>query len=433
MMWTHRRSGNNNQRNAMDHRAPYERDRTRVIHSPSFRRLQRKTQILGTHSGDFHRTRLTHSLEVSSIGLSIIRNLGFRPEHQMLEALLPDDDLITTICLLHDIGHPPFGHGGETALNYMMREHGGFESNAQTLRLLTKLENSYGSFGLDLTRRSLLGILKYPVARYQVLAPQCTEADKPAKAIVRINDWIPPKAYFDSEKAEVKWILESFSQEDQTLFQSLRCMPHMNKHGEAAYYSFDCSIMDAADDIAYGVHDLEDAIHLRLIQREHLDTPSFRQLLRATPICDASYKILEQLFADEIQQRKQAIGELVNYLVSSAEIISVHQDFTNPLLRYNLRLVEPAHLLLKALKDCIFCYVIDSQAARTAEHAGQHIIMRIFEATNSNPASLLDNTYRQLYLKAESNTQAHRVICDYIANMTDEQASQVNKHLFGLY
>jgi len=159
-MWTHRRSGQSNQRGSHDHRDPYERDRTRVIHCPAFRRLQRKTQILGTDEGDFHRTRLTHSLEVASIGSSLARNLNTNHQHSILSALLPSDDLINTICLLHDIGHPPFGHGGEVALNYKMRAHGGFEGNAQTLRLLTKVENSYGAYGLDLTRRALLGILK---------------------------------------------------------------------------------------------------------------------------------------------------------------------------------------------------------------------------------------------------------------------------------
>ena len=143
-MWTHRRSGQTNQRGTMDHRDPYERDRTRVIHSPAFRRLQRKTQILGTDEGDFHRTRLTHSLEVASIGSSIVRNLRLNPTPAVLANLLPQDDLINVICLLHDIGHPPFGHGGEVALNYMMRHHGGFEGNGQTLRLLTKIETQLG-------------------------------------------------------------------------------------------------------------------------------------------------------------------------------------------------------------------------------------------------------------------------------------------------
>ncbi len=169
-MWTQRLSGQINQRSQHDHRDPYEHDRTRVIHCPAFRRLQRKTQILGMDEGDFHRTRLTHSLEVASIGASIVKHLHFEPQIQTITGLLPSTDLINVICLLHDIGHPPFGHGGEVALNYMMRDHGGFEGNGQTLRLLTKLETSYGAFGLDLTRRSLLGILKYPVPRSKVVA-----------------------------------------------------------------------------------------------------------------------------------------------------------------------------------------------------------------------------------------------------------------------
>ena len=157
-MWTQRRSGQTNQRGTRDHRNPFERDKTRVIHCPAFRRLQRKTQILGTDEGDFHRTRLTHSLEVASIGHSIVRNLAIKPKEF---SDLPHDDLINAICLLHDIGHPPFGHGGEVALNYMMRNYGGFEGNAQTLRLLTKLESFKSTYGLDLTRRTLLGIIKY--------------------------------------------------------------------------------------------------------------------------------------------------------------------------------------------------------------------------------------------------------------------------------
>ena len=188
-MWTHRRSGLINQRGQDDHRNPYERDRTRVIHCPSFRRLQRKTQILGTDEGDFHRTRLTHSLEVASIGRSISRSLALKTSSENISAVLPNDDLISVICLLHDIGHPPFGHGGEVALNFMMREHGGFEGNGQTLRLLTKVENSYGEYGLDLTRRSLLGVLKYPVSQQQVLRLKMPEIPATQHSTIRINDW----------------------------------------------------------------------------------------------------------------------------------------------------------------------------------------------------------------------------------------------------
>ncbi|RYB32235.1 deoxyguanosinetriphosphate triphosphohydrolase family protein [Legionella pneumophila] len=431
-MWTHRRSGQTNQRGSQDHRDPYERDRTRVIHCPAFRRLQRKTQILGTDEGDFHRTRLTHSLEVDSIGRSIVRNLMTNQEHQLLlSSLLPNDDLISVICLLHDIGHPPFGHGGEVALNYMMRHYGGFEGNGQTLRLLTKVENSYGGFGLDLTRRALLGILKYPVKRANVVAPQQPPIHESIHKTIKINDWLPPKAYFDCEQPEVDWLLSPLSDNDRELFQSLSVKPNGTQAGKAAYHNFDCSIMDTADDIAYGVHDLEDAIHLRLINRSHLDTPEFRQLISETTLSLHRERLLNSLFSPEICLRKQAIGEMVNYFITSTQIIVTNEEFENSLLKHNIALIPEAHALLRYLMQCIYNNVIDSQEARTFEYGGQTVVLRLFDAISSNPASLLDNKNRVLFSQAPDEVAAYRVVCDYLANMTDEYAYRMHERLFG--
>lgn len=430
-MWTHRRSGQTNQRGARDHRDPYERDRTRVIHCPAFRRLQRKTQILGTDEGDFHRTRLTHSLEVASIGVSLVRNLIDSEQHHVLMGLLPNDDLINVICLLHDIGHPPFGHGGEVALNFMMRHHGGFEGNGQTLRLLTKLENSYGAYGLDLTRRSLLGILKYPVPWSRVAAfvlPKITES---VTKTIRVNDWLPPKGYYDCDQAEIDWLLQAFSETDRTLLQSLASEPQNHVHGRAAYYSFDCSIMDIADDIAYGVHDLEDAIHLRLIHRDQLDTPLFRQKLSATALGATKDALIDALFDAKLCVRKQAIGEMVNYFITAVRISVTHEAFENNLLKYNMTLLPEAKQLLDHLIACIYGYVIDSQEARTFEYGGQMVVLRLFEAMSSNPSGLLDLKNRTLFAEAQSETEAYRVVCDYIANMTDEYAYRMHERLFG--
>ncbi|HAT2093113.1 TPA: deoxyguanosinetriphosphate triphosphohydrolase family protein [Legionella pneumophila] len=431
-MWTHRRSGQTNQRGSQDHRDPYERDRTRVIHCPAFRRLQRKTQILGTDEGDFHRTRLTHSLEVDSIGRSIVRNLMTNQEHQLLlSSLLPNDDLISVICLLHDIGHPPFGHGGEVALNYMMRHYGGFEGNGQTLRLLTKVENSYGGFGLDLTRRALLGILKYPVKRANVVAPKQPPIHESIHKTIKINDWLPPKAYFDCEQPEVDWLLSPLSDNDRELFQSLSVKPNGTQAGKAAYHNFDCSIMDTADDIAYGVHDLEDAIHLRLINRSHLDTPEFRQLISETTLSLHRERLLNSLFSPEICLRKQAIGEMVNYFITSTQIIVTNEEFENSLLKHNIALIPEAHALLNYLMQCIYNNVIDSQEARTFEYGGQTVVLRLFDAISSNPASLLDNKNRVLFSQAPDEVAAYRVVCDYLANMTDEYAYRMHERLFG--
>ncbi|MBA3536293.1 MAG: deoxyguanosinetriphosphate triphosphohydrolase family protein [Tatlockia sp.] len=430
-MWTHRRSGQTNQRGSQDHRGPYERDRTRVIHCPAFRRLQRKTQILGTDEGDFHRTRLTHSIEVASIGRSIVSNLATNQQQSILPGLLPNDDLMSVICLLHDIGHPPFGHGGEVALNYMMRNYGGFEGNGQTLRLLTKVENSYGAHGLDLTRRSLLGILKYPVCRSKVVAKELPKAVDSMHKTIRINDWLPPKAYFDCEQTEVDWLLSSFSEQDRSLFQALSIEPQKEQHGKSAYHSFDCSIMDAADDIAYGVHDLEDAIHLRLINRSHLDNQIFRKLLVATSPEINKDSFLDLLFSQELYQRKQAIGELVNYFITATHITVTNDNFENAILKHNIRLQTEAAALLNYLMQCIYVHVIDSQEARTFEYGGQTVVLRLFEAISSNPRSLLDNKNRVLFQEARDEASSFRVISDYIANMTDEYAHRMHERLYG--
>ncbi len=432
IMWTHRRSGQTNQRGAHDHRDPYERDRTRVIHCPAFRRLQRKTQILGTDEGDFHRTRLTHSLEVDSIGRSIVHNLITNQNHPtLLAGLLPNDDLISVICLLHDIGHPPFGHGGEVALNYMMRNRGGFEGNAQTLRLLTKVENSYGAYGLDLTRRSLLGILKYPVKRSSVVAKKQPPIHESIHKTIKVNDWLPPKAYFDCEQPDIDWLLAPFSDNDRTLFQSLSKHPQDTQSGKAAYHNFDCSIMNTADDIAYGVHDLEDAIHLRLINPSQLDTPELRQLFNNTALAEHQERIIDFLFSQELHLRKQAIGEMVNYFITSTQVIVTNENFENNLLKYNIALIQEADALLNYLMQCIYTNVIDSQEARTFEYGGQTVVLRLFEAISSNPASLLDNKNRELFKQAENETAAYRVVCDYLANMTDEYAYRMHERLFG--
>lgn len=430
-MWTERRSGQENQRGYQDHRSSYERDRTRVVHCPAFRRLQRKTQILGTSEGDFHRTRLTHSLEVASIGLSMIRNLKSNPANKEIETLLPDDDLIQAICLLHDIGHPPFGHGGEVALNYKMQDFGGFEGNAQSLRLLLKTENCYGDFGLDLTRRTLLGVLKYPVPWSKVVAPDKAKSGGGASNFgVRVNHWIPPKAYFDCEQSEVDWLLSTFSLTDIELFQSLAMKPQGKNHGKWAFHNFDCSIMDIADDIAYGVHDLEDAIHLGLISRSELDTSMLRDLIHCTSLPKGEY-FLDLLFSPALQARKEAVGMLVNYFITATTPKKMHDEFREKLFLYNMVLTPEAYALLSYLKNSVFDLVIDSQEARTFEYGGQTVVLRLFDAISSNPMSLLDKKNRELYHTMNDEHAACRVISDYIANMTDEHAYRLYERLFG--
>src|SRR5690606_8443661 len=235
----------------------------RVIHSASFRRLQGKTQILNLGDSDFYRTRLTHSLEVAQIAAGLAQQLAQNfPGHPAVAAL-PGRNLIQAIACAHDLGHPPFGHGGEVALNYCMREHGGFEGNGQTLRLLSRLETYSASAGANLSRRTLLGVLKYPVAYSTVYQPGRVPRLRSDTVFVRSIDVqasAPPKCYLDTESSVVEWILSPLRPEDRAAFVEWEERP--GRHGRALHKSLDCSIMDVADDIAYGVHDLEDAIAL---------------------------------------------------------------------------------------------------------------------------------------------------------------------------
>jgi dGTPase len=431
-MWTYRRSGQNNQRGSQDHRDPFERDKTRVIHCPSFRRLQGKPQIIPSDGHEFRRTRLTHSLEVASIGQSIARHLGmiYANDAKKLN-LLPNRELIEVICLLHDVGHPPFGHGGETALNYMMRHHGGFESNAQTLRILTKIENSYGQDGLDLTRRSLLGILKYPVPMHALVSLTLPESSKLNHRSVQFSQFVPPKAYYDSEQPEVEWLLHPFKIEDKHLFQSLKTPPTETTHGKSAYRTFDTSLLNKADNIAYGVHDFEDALQLKLIQRHHIDTKKCREYLMETPLWKEDKNIFDELFSREVYRRKQAIGEMVNYFITATDIAETNPTFENDFLKYNVVLKPEAKNVLRYFIKVIYKHVIDAPESRTFEYGGQTVLVRLFDAIVTNPMTLLDVKNRKLFEDSTSEEGAFRVVSDYIACMTDEYAYHLHERLFG--
>nr|WP_267897048.1 dNTP triphosphohydrolase [Pseudooceanicola sediminis] len=206
------------------------------------RRLQGKTQVMGTGEGDFHRTRLTHSIEVSQIGYGLLEVLHFKKArfHKDAQDWLPARDLIEAACLAHDLGHPPFGHKGEQALHKAMLRHGGFVGNGQTLRILTKLEKyKERGKGLYPTRRLVLAVLKYPRSM------ETFNLDSYVKK--------PPKSFHQDEEGVVTWAIDGFSAADQERLIA-------SADGKRAHHSLDCSILELADDIAYGVHDIEDIV-----------------------------------------------------------------------------------------------------------------------------------------------------------------------------
>lgn len=422
-IWAERRSAAPGDR-PLDHRTPWQRDRARVLHSAAFRRLQSKTQILGIGQNDFYRTRLTHSLEAAQIGTGLLSQLRLKTA-EPLRAILPDDSLMEALCLGHDLGHPPFGHGGETALNYKMLAYGGFEGNGQTLRIVAKLEPYTEQHGMDLTRRTLLGLLKYPVLQPALIAP--TSADNP----LSLANWKPAKAIFAADKAILDWILAPLNPAERQLFQQtdeLAQSPWL----KSRHKSLDASIMELADDIAYGVHDLEDAIVLGNISAAqwHAFTAAPFQTL-PIPLQQRLAQLADKLFAKAHHLRKDAIGSLVNQLITSVTLVESLPECQTALIRYNATLAEHEQFILQTLKQLVYRCVIQQPAIQQSRFRSQNMLLKLFDAFASDPERLLPLNTQQRWQQAHSLDAQQRVICDYISGMTDDYAERMYLTLFG--
>ncbi|KIE19148.1 deoxyguanosinetriphosphate triphosphohydrolase [Vibrio sinaloensis] len=413
-----------------DHRSPFQRDRARILHSAAFRRLQAKTQVHGNSFDDFHRTRLTHSLEAAQLGTGIVAQL--KKKQPEFRDLLPSDSLIDSLCLAHDIGHPPYGHGGEVALNYMMRNHGGFEGNAQTFRIVTKLEPYTEHFGMNLSRRTLLGLIKYPAMISQTRAailPQSVSHQRQLRA----RDWTPAKGLYDCDQDLFDWLLSPLSGKDKALFSAMRDETLTEtQHKKTRYKSIDCSIMELADDIAYGVHDLEDAIVLGMVNRHQWIEGAASQLADCGDPWFEKHimSITDMLFAGTHFQRKDAIGGMVNALLTSISVKPVDAPFECELLSFNAFLEPTMATALDILKHFVSDYVIQVPHVQVVEYKGQQIIMDIFEALSADPERLLPTQVRHQWAQKSTETEGYRVIADYISSMTDGHAQRLHQQLF---
>ena len=424
-VWEQRREEQDS--NPTDARSEYDRDLSRLIHSSAFRRLQSKTQVLGLGESDFYRTRLTHSMEVAQIGVGILWHLNkYQPE--LSKDILPTRSLMETICLAHDIGHPPFGHGGEVALNLCMLEHGGFEGNGQTLRVLSKLDQYMNDYGLNPTRRTLLGVLKYP-SRYS----KTIQNDAYPKEL-KLPLWInkasgckPPKCYFDADQNVIEFVLEPLSVNDRDAFTQA-FVQEKGKHLKPKYHSIDTSIMELADDISYGVHDLEDGISLGMITRIEWEE-FFADKNNLFDRFSKSYaEVMESLFSRDSSQRKIMIGSLVHYFISSISIELVSGfEFECNLLSHNAVMDKDARVLLDGLQACVVEYMIRNDNVQQLEFKGQKLIVELFEAFNSDPKRLLP---KSTYKKYKEENENIRVICDYVSGMTDDYAVRQFEKLF---
>ncbi|KFZ38387.1 deoxyguanosinetriphosphate triphosphohydrolase [Shewanella mangrovi] len=410
-----------------DLRSPYQRDRARIMHSAAFRRLQAKTQVLGVGMNDFYRTRLTHSLEVAQIGTGIANQLQQHTNAHI--DLLDSMSLIEALCFAHDIGHPPFGHGGEIALNYMMREHGGFEGNGQTLRILAKLEPYTEHFGMNLTRRTLLGIIKYP-ALASTLANYGEQPELESFRQLKPAHWPAVKGIFDADKEVFDWVLEPFSDSDRERFTQTTVAANGGHH-RTLHKSFDCTVMELADDIAYAVHDMEDAIVMGIVSRTHWQQFVVPRMAGVSDswIGDQLAEIEDKLFSHKHYLRKDAIGTLVNAFVT-AVTWQEFAEFQSPLLKYRAVMTPEYGQLLEIFKQFVLRYVIQKPEVQMLEYKGQQIVMELFDALASDPKRLLPTNTRERWQLANSQPHQHRVIADYIAGMTDEFAARLHQQLF---
>lgn len=440
-----------------EYRTEFRRDYARLIHSPCFRRLQGKTQLFPGSETDFFRNRLTHSFEVAQIAKTIAMKLN--SEVEQLRGASRDQqldyDLVELAALAHDLGHPPFGHNGERALDDCMKRYGGFEGNAQTLRILSRLEKKNDGqeflapadhdgkdqrIGLNLTFRSLAAILKYdhPIKRKRTL-----QADL-------------EKGYYASEAVLVEQIKEhvanlSKSNDDRGEFRTIECW-----------------IMDCADDIAYSTYDFEDALKagfmspLRLLANLFNDrsllervvtkvNKALERLAVSAITNDDVMKVLRerfkkvlyaaddesslpsveatntsQLIADNGYLRTQFTSQLVNTFVSGIRI-----DFRPDLPAISRVYLEPdVRKEVEIFKHLTYETIIMSPRLKIVEYRGYGVTKGIFDAINSDDGHLLlPDDFRGLYDKFPSTDDRSRVVCDFIAGMTDRYALEFHARI----
>lgn len=374
-------------------RTAFARDRARILHSSALRRLAAKTQIHTAGQSDFPRTRLTHTLEVAQIGRELGATLG------------ADPDLVEVGCLAHDLGHPPFGHNGEIALNEFAYDFGGFEGNAQTLRVLTRLEaksfNEERSIGLNLTRASLDAAIKYPWSR-------------------TVN--------------EIKF---GYYEDDSEIFNWARLGAVENQK------CFEAQIMDWADDVAYSVHDVEDAIvakHLNLkILESKSDRASIIQLAKAQYMdaSDDEFNLaIESLLAipnwqssfdhshKSMAQLKNLMSHLIGRFCAAAESATREHFGSSLLTRYNANLIVPRAIQAEVavLKTLANLYVMQREGATEIQAEQRVWLKEIGTALLSRDGIDLEPWLQPIWAEAKTDTQRVRVVVDQIASLTDTSA-----------
>jgi len=375
-------------------RGPYQRDRARVLHSSALRRLAGKTQVVEPDSANVPRTRLTHSLECAQVG----RELG--------AALGCDADLVDAACLAHDLGHPPYGHNGETALDAAAQACGGFEGNAQSLRVLTRLEVKVPGAGLNLTRAMLDGATKYPWAK---------RADTRKYGV------------YDDDLPVFHWLRAGASEGRRSL---------------------ETQVMDWADDIAYSVHDLEDGVVAGLVDLGAL-TGDCGEIaaVAAEQYSEASAADIEQAFAGLMAQAwwpqeydastasqaalKEATSTLIARFCRAAEDATRAQFGPDPLSRYAAELVVPSWVRREcaALKAVTARYVMDRPGVRVVQERERSVVFELVGLLADRAPDALEPQYAEAWVDAADDRARLRAVVDQVAGLTDAAAAGLHARL----
>ncbi len=366
-------------------RSPFRRDCDRVIHSTAFRRLKHKTQVFVFHEGDHYRTRLTHTLEVAQIARALARQLGL------------DEDLTETLALAHDLGHPPFGHAGERALDVCLRAHGGFDHNAQTLRVVTSLEHRYPEFdGLNLTWESLEGIVKHngPLSA------------RSGGAIGRYRDLGIPGAISDFIGT---YDLELWS-----------------------FASLEAQIAAIADDIAYDAHDIDDGLRAGLFAIDDLKVMP----LTAEMIADIGKRYPD---LDDSRRGAELVRELISYLIGAVVAEARRRlDIARPgsvddVRHYGDVLIAfpaPAARAEADIKAFLKQRMYRHPRVMRVMSEAETILFDLFARYEKRPGDLPPEWLPPDGAQAETETGRARRIGNFIAGMTDRFALTEHQRLF---
>jgi len=352
-------------------RSPYQRDRDRIIHSTAFRRLEYKTQVFVYHEGDHYRTRLTHSLEVAQLSRSIARELGL------------NEDLAEAVALAHDLGHPPFGHAGEEALQEVMAEFGGFDHNAQTIRVLTNLERKYAEFdGLNLTWECLEGVAKHngPIK------------DKKPRAMAEY-----------AKKHDLEF------------------------HTHAG---LEAQVASLADDIAYNNHDIEDGLRAGLFKiNDLLDLPLagdfFKEVMKKYPaieegrlIHEAKRRLINTMVKDLVTQTRENIKK---------GNIQTAEDARN-MGKKTAVMSESMEKKYRVIKEFLYQNMYKHYKVNRMTSKARRVVRELFTFFQNEP-ECLPSSWRE---KARGKTEQKRaeIVADFIAGMTDRFALEEHRKIF---